>query len=288
MERIITKVVEKSAATLLPNAPDIMIDILTGNRTHDKIEAKKIEVMYKLVQDCFAICSKLPKHAISYRSLRAVLVESIGPADLSKFDSFENKLEFGNSQRKSGRADFITMAIKKQDLTKKQRTLQRIDDDDIKNAVIDMLSTRNVSLYSWGQIRAKVPGVSGFTLLPKTIRKRSVQEMWKNYRSRKIQMERTSGGTVRTRSSEKMIPMLRRSSYFSLATAITGDQEKMIMSVDYVTDQLINEKMLVLRRIINDLVAPVEKAHCTEVIVKLQNFLKYVYDSHCMVEDDKV
>jgi hypothetical protein len=280
-------VIEKSAARLLPNAPGVMIDIVTGNRIHDKTEAEMIKVMYQLVEHCFEICSKLPKQAIAFRSLRAVLVKSFGPKDFSKFDGFEYKPDFGSSQRVSGQADFNTMAVKKQDLAKKQRTIQRIDDGCIKNAVIDMLSTRNVSLYSWGQIRVKAPGDSSVTVLPKTIRKRSIQEMWKNYRSGKIQMERTSGRKV-TRSSCKKIAMLRRTSYFGLASAITGDQEKMIMSVDYVTDQLINEKMLVLRRIISELVAPVEKDHCTDIIVKLQNFLKYSYDSHCIVEDDKV
>jgi hypothetical protein len=287
MESLLTKMVEKCAARLLPNAPDVMIDIVTGNRIHEKTEAKMIKGVYQLVENCFELCSKLPKQAIAFRSLRAVLVKSFGPAAFSKFDGFENKPDFGSSQRASGLVDFSTMALEKQDLTKKQRTVQRVDDDVIKNAVIDMLSTRNVSLYSWGQIRVKAPGDSILTVLPKTIRKRSIEEMWKKYSAQMIQMERTSGRKI-TRTSCKEIPMLHRSSYFGLAAAITGDQEKMIMSVDYVTDQLINEKMLVLRRIISDLVAPTAKDHCTDVIVKLQNFLKYNYDSHCIIEDDKV
>ena len=55
--------------------------------------------------------------------------------------------------------------------------------------------------------------------------------------------------------------------------------------VDYVTDILVNERVAVHQKIINDLVAPTQKREMTQHLVLLQNFLKNQYDDHCSLDD---
>jgi hypothetical protein len=79
--------------------------------------------------------------------------------------------------------------------------------------------------------------------------------------------------------------MMQRSSYLGLAKVLTAESEKIVTSVDYVTDQCINERVQVMQVIINDLVAPADKKELTLHLTLVQNFLKYQYDDHAKRRD---
>jgi hypothetical protein len=79
--------------------------------------------------------------------------------------------------------------------------------------------------------------------------------------------------------------MLRRTSYLAIVDAITHDEEKLTQSICYVTDLLINEQMATLQRIIDDLVALVNKKEMTRLLGLLQNFLKFQYEDHVKRND---
>jgi hypothetical protein len=74
---------------------------------------------------------------------------------------------------------------------------------------------------------------------------------------------------------------------FKMATTLTHEQERMIMSVDYVTNQLVNEKVQTLKRVVYDLVAPSNKKRYIHLIQLMRNFLTKQYDAHA-TKDDKV
>ena len=73
-----------------------------------------------------------------------------------------------------------------------------------------------------------------------------------------------------------------------IASALTAGSEKIIRSVDYTVDILINESVQTLQHIINDLVAPESKKNMTHYLLLVQNFLKYQYDEHAKKNDDNV
>jgi hypothetical protein len=111
-----------------------------------------------------------------------------------------------------------------------------------------------------------------------------MEEMWKcfqsNEKSRAIVQNQAT-----TRSQAAKLETLKRSKYLEVASTLTADRLKVVKSVDYVTDQLVNERMSTLQRIIMDLVAPAEKKDLTHHLCLVQNFLKYQYDSHARKND---
>lgn len=72
-----------------------------------------------------------------------------------------------------------------------------------------------------------------------------------------------------------------------LATTLTAGGEKMVTSVDYTVDILVNEPVQTLQEIIT-LTAPTGRKKLTSHLVVTQNFLKYQYIEHAKNETDSV
>jgi hypothetical protein len=283
LTNVFADIIGAVATILHPGDPDALA-VLLLDKIKAGVKSKKQEAAESLVANTFQLCCTLPQHITSYRVLRAVLVGSIKPAVMASFD-MDPKPHFGRKAKASGHRDFETMVSNNKDPIKKKRTLARISDSVLEGAVSDILSNKNVGLLSWGTITVKIPGEFGkVVILPKTTRKRSMEAMFEGYRKAVLQDARNSG-TRLTRKAINDLPMLRRSSYLNVTRNITGQSEKMIMSVDYCTDILVNEKMQVLQRIVNELVAPIQKKRCTKLLVLTMNFLKQQYNSHAIQED---
>jgi hypothetical protein len=112
-----------------------------------------------------------------------------------------------------------------------------------------------------------------------------MEAMFEGYRKSVLQDARNAGTRLTPKAINDLPPMLRRSSYLNMTRNCTGQSEKMIMSVDYSTDILVNEKMQVLQRIVNELVTSIQKKRCTKLLVLTMSFLKRQYILHAIQED---
>ena len=77
-----------------------------------------------------------------------------------------------------------------------------------------------------------------------------------------------------------------RSTYMKVASAITGDMDQEVRCCDFVTEQLVNEQVHMLQRIITELIDPKIKRKYTEHLLLVQKFLKYQFDKHANRNDN--
>jgi hypothetical protein len=98
----------------------------------------------------------------------------------------------------------------------------------------------------------------------------------------------TTRSHSRDASNENQRKRVGRTTFIAAARAITADAEKMMQSVDYVCDVLVNVVIEMLQRINSDLVAPNLKKYISQLIAIVRNFLKVQYDQHASLVDDKV
>jgi hypothetical protein len=112
--------------------------------------------------------------------------------------------------------------------------------------------------------------------------------MWKDFEKREKLLASLEEEHMATRADIAQMKTIGRSSYFSVASAITSEQEQMVKCIDYCTDILVNEPVQGLRKIIMDLVAPTQKKKLVSHLTLVQNFLKYQFDDHVSQEESKV
>jgi hypothetical protein len=291
MVSVLLQVTEVAAALILPGDPAFLLQHF-GKKLSQKYgfssgDGDRSEGMEKSVHNLFDLCKRMPKHTMGYRVCRAVVVESFSESKLRRcFESMDVVAppKFGRDARSRGLKDFDHMFLECSDPQKKKRTLQVISDETIERAVADILSSGNVGILAWGTVRLGIPGTKKSITFPRLTRKRTLEAMWENFQ-RKEKTRAVVEHRVTTQNQVATLETLKRSSYIEVASTLTAGQEKQIKSVDYVTDQLINERVQVLQRIIMDIAAPVDKKNLTRHLCLVQNFLKYQYDSHARTND---
>lgn len=80
--------------------------------------------------------------------------------------------------------------------------------------------------------------------------------------------------------------MLGRTTFLSIARALTGGNKKIISSVDYVKGVLIHDTVDTLQKIITDhIISKQQQAHLTKLLMLVSNFLKNQYKNHVERED---
>ena len=112
--------------------------------------------------------------------------------------------------------------------------------------------------------------------------------MWKDFEKQEKLFVTLEEEHMVTRADFAQMKTIGRSSYFSVASAITSEQEQMVKCIDYCTDILVNEPVQGLQKIIMDLVAPMQKKKLVGHLTLVQNFLKYQFDDHVLEEGSKV
>jgi hypothetical protein len=292
MVRLLCEVMAKCAEIILPGDPAFLLsratELLQAKRSEPSLE-KKAAVADKLVANMSTLIVGLAKGTFGYRVARAIAVESITPKELKlHFPEQRSLLTFGAHGRSKARKDFNQMYFHEQDIINTKRQVARVPEELIHKAVSHILSSGMVNCLSWGTKVVTIPGTGVSVTLPKVTRKMSKEDMFRNYKynqkSGAILQDRVSTRT-RSRNEDASIPMLGRTSYLAIVDAITHDEEKLTQSICYVTDLLINEQMATLQRIIDDMVAPVNKKDMTRYLCVLQNFLKYQYEDHVQRDD---
>jgi hypothetical protein len=287
MVNLLLQVVEVAASLIIPGDPAFLLEHLGKKllqRHGSSSGDDRSEGMEKAMRNTFLLCHKMPKHTMGYRVLRAVLVESFSEKKLGDFIESMDPPKVGRNARSRGLNDFNHMFFEQNDPIKKKRTLLLTSNETVERAVEDILSPANVGVLAWGTTILEIPGTKKRIIFPRLTRKRAMEEMWTKFQSnekgRAIVENQAS-----TRNQAAKLETLHRSKYLEIASTLTADRLKVVKSVDYVTDQLINERVSTLQRIIMDLVAPAEKKNNTHHLSLVQNFLKYQYDLHARKND---
>ena len=285
---VLLQVAEAAATLILPGDPAFLMQHfgqkLSRKYGYSSGDGAQSDGSEKVVHNLFGLCKRMQKHSIGYRVCRAVVVESLSETTLLRCFEYMDVPKFGRDARSRGLRDFSHMFLECSDPQKKKRTIQATSDNTIERAVEDILSSENVGILAWGTIRLGIPGTKKSITFPRLTRKRTMEGMWKNSQ-RKEKTRVVVENWVTTQNEAAALETLKRSSYMEAASTLTAGQEKQVKSVDYVTDQLVNEKVQTLQRIIMDLAAPVDKKKLTHHLCLVQNFLKYQYDSHARKND---
>jgi hypothetical protein len=296
MVDLLCEVMQKSAEIILPGDAIFLLsramETLEAKNLKQKAEVegklkRKAGVADKLVATMSSLIVGLPKGTFGYRVTRALAVQSFSPRDLKlHFPEHQQILTFGSHGRSKARKHFDQMNSNKVDILHTKRTVSRVSDERIQKAVSHILSPQMVNTLAWGTKEVTIPGTTETVTLPKVTRKMTKEDMYRNFkfnqRSDAIFQDRV---VTRSRNAEASMQMMGRTSYLSIVDAITHDEEKLSQSICYVTDLLINEQIATLQRIVNDLVAPVNKKEITHLLGLLQNFLKYQYEGHVKRDD---
>lgn len=261
------------------------------------LHKKKAKVAQNLLGYSYPVIANLTKEDLAYKTIRAVLVTAMKESDWDLFD-FENTPAFGSSQVKSGTRDYNKMFFHQKDLSKTKRRLQRVDTETVKQAVMHILDPKFIDLFAYGVRMVKIPGEDTTVTLPNIIRTCSIAVMYKDYVKKYNQLakreEKNERPGLQTRYSKERTKRLSkgmrlsRAKYYEIASKITKEQTKTVQSIDYINDRLVNEPFDVMRTIVIDLVAPAVKDDLIHYLEVLQNFLKYNYDDHIHIDDDKV
>jgi hypothetical protein len=87
---------------------------------------------------------------------------------------------------------------------------------------------------------------------PRLVRKKTIEDMWKDFEKREKLLASLEEEHMATRADIAQMKTIGRSSYFSVASAITSEQEQMVKCINYCTDILVNAPVQGLRKIIMD------------------------------------
>ena len=295
-------VVERSAKIILPTAFKYIMGVVANKITAKWSKmffnpAKREKSLEKMALSLFAIANELPPKTIAARTARSVIVVACSQKNLDGNFYEYGPPKYGEKARKNGKADYSRMVAEGKSPLVMKRKISRVSDSIVSDMVDFILSPQNVGTLSWGKNEVLIPNTSTTVVLPKLTRKRPVEAMWEHYRhisNSRAEMDflSVSGMTTRsqaqTQSVENHKQRVGRTTFIESARKITSDAEKMMQSVDYVTDALLNVVVEMLQRINNDLVAPAHKKSISSLLAILRNFLKVQYDQHASIEDDKV
>ena len=112
------------------------------------------------------------------------------------------------------------------------RTVQRVSDEVIIDAVAFLMEDRNTSMYSWGFKKVKIG--DDWVQIECLSRKRTKAAMWLDYDALH------PAGTKR----------LGRASFYTVVKALTGKQVKSVAAVDYVVAETLNANQARMRKLI--------------------------------------
>jgi hypothetical protein len=295
-------ILERSAEIILPTAVTCIMGhvatkILAKWSKFFSNPAKREKSMETMAIGLFAIATALPPKTIAARAARAVIVEACSQKNLDENFYEYGPPKYGEKARKNGKADYSRMITEGKTPLVIKRKISRVSDIIVSDMVDFILSPQNVGTLSWGKNEVLIPNTSTTVVLPKLTRKRPIEAMWEHYRhisNSRAEMdflavsETTTRSQSQTRAVEKHKQRVGRTTFIDSARKITSDAEKMMQSVDYVTDALLNVVVEMLQRINDDLVAPALKKHISSLLAILRNFLKVQYDQHASIEGDNV
>lgn len=292
MTNIAVDIILNVANILLPGDADFLLESVVerlDTKHGGGSRARRIETADAMVKSLFTICNQMPPQSKSYQVARAVIVNSGSQKNLNLCFGDLGPPKFGRTARRTAKADLSRIVDDRMDPSRKKRSCARVSDAIVKDAVVDILKPANVGSISWKLRDVPVPGTASIIPFPGLTRRRSLEEMYRNYRRLKEEQALAKANRVVTRKTAKsrtFVECLGRSSYISLASALTGDREGMTRSVDYCTDIHINERFNVMRRIVLELVAPSKKQEILHHLSIVQNELKNQYDDHVTRNDE--
>jgi hypothetical protein len=297
------EILERCASIILPTAFTYIMGVTATkiwekwNQNFSENSTKRERSLEKMAKSMFAIATALPPTSIAARTARAVIVTACSQKNLDDNFYEYGPPTYGQKARKNGKADHSRMVAEGKTPLIIKRKLARVADDIVSYMVDFILSPQNVGTLSWGKNEVLIPNTSMTVVLPKLTRKRPVEAMWEHYlhmSNSRTEMDFLSASHTTTRSQSKswsdenQRQRVGRTTFIATASAITADAEKMMQSVDYVCDALVNVVIEMLQRINSDLVAPTLKKYMSQLIAILRNFLKVQYDQHTSIEGDKV
>ena len=296
MVNVLSEVVTQIAKIVLPGDPKYLLsqyyNKLNARVEWLSIQYRKQEIERKISNMLMTLATRLPRHTTSYRVVRAVICSAATPKSLATcFGSNDEENappEFKRKARKIAYHDITVMMDGNEDPRKMKRSIQRKDDRLIEEAVVHIFSHRNVGEMSWGTKELVIPGTNNVVSIPAVTLNRSREEMWEEYRKEMLLKFLSQNACTRGSTNKASDHLICRSSYIKLASSLTARSEKIVRSVDYTVDRLLNEVIPVLQKIIDDLVIPVKKRQFTRLLSLIQTFLKYQFDDHLSVEGDGV
>lgn len=298
MSNILIDITEKAAQLILPGNPGFLLE-QASERLAEKHSGsstrKQIQAMEKITASVFQVCNEMPHHTMAYRTSRAILASSVSANCLrTVLGSFLGCAppRLGRKAIKSGKVDRKTIK-QGSDPKKCNRSLLRIDETVLKDALQFMLAPTNVGRIGWGDIVKPIPGTTNTVTIPGLTRRKSPAQMHREYVYMNVQKAlmnapRITRSVTTKAATGKLVKMISKSLFLSILNQVTSHSEKKSNSVDYYDDILINETVHTLRKIVQDIVAPARKRELIDLLEIMQNFLKHQYNGHVMRKDDEV
>ena len=229
-------------------------DAIYSSSDEGKAAAKRLE---KMVSAMTHVYEKAAKGSVELRVTRAFLVKG------------EAHVSMGGDSKTAAYHDYNKLADG-QPIAKKKFSRSTYDTEALRNALIYMLSTRNVCTLSWGTRKHKISDDES-VVLPCLIQRMSTVDIYESY----VLHVPHPGGRV------------SRGSFYKIFGAVTSGNQKLLTSVDYVTGVLVNDAVSTLQTIVDDLspdhATKEDLGHRLEIV---KNFLKNQYDLHVHREDD--
>jgi hypothetical protein len=247
--------------------------------TNDEKEVKRERD--RTAQACLSLMEGQKKTSAAFRTARAIFVYGMNKKDADKvLDKKTTHRAFGQESRKAAALDFEKATVHGIPLNPTPLSRERISDARVMYAVICMLDTENVGLWSWGEkvVTVKTHGGKGeqTVSLPKVFLRKSVQDNYQDYKFKLVN------------DPEAPPHQIGFTVYSQILARISSGDSEMLRAVDYVTSLLLHDSCNALLEIIKELVGQRDKTRCDELEEWLEvtrNFLKNQYTDHARKDD---
>lgn len=209
---------------------------------------------------------KSSKNSVESRILRALL--SALPRSLMQELGEQSLGAQGDSYRRA--KEDLEVLLEGCPLEKKKRSLKRYDTEALEKAVQFIYSPSNIEILSWGTKTIKIDGED--YLIPSLCRKRNPKRIYEGY----LPWCKKNGEA-----------QLTRSAFLNILTELTGNETRIVRSVNYVTGFLVNDNVDRLFRLVRYFGSTESAVEDLLTLLRLAKaFLKYQFDTHVLRDHD--
>ena len=227
----------------------------------------KDAVTSSTLDDLLTILKKSKKGSIQKRVVRALIIKCVRK-NLLKGKCKEHGVNdlTGGKIRQDSVKDFDAM-ISGETLEKKSFTINRTEDEKVKEVVSYILHRDHIVTTAWGDRQFNL-GLDEEVTLPRLTRKVSPLHLWDSYK--------------KTHQNDR----IGRSSFYNIVRDLTVSGRDIVTSVDYVQALLVNEPVELLQEVVDSLCHSTDSDKLSDYLSAVSMFLKNRYQVHVSMTND--
>lgn len=195
----------------------------------------------------------------------------------SRQQGLGDRVRLNRAQIKSAVDDF-EMLMRGEALLQEPRSIRRISEYAVQEALKFFLSEENICVLSWGQRKVHLSKEPEETIiLPCLTRKKIKARIYEDYL---LYCENHDPPLVGKDT-------LSRSTCLEILSLVTSTEKRSLSAVNYLLGELIYDNFIQVKRIIENYTPQLQKKELGKLMIFVSNFLKNQYPKHVTKEDGK-